>query len=125
MDGFEGRGDVKIIAATNRFDMLDRAILRPGRFDRLIEVPLPNEEGREQIFRIHAREMNVSENVDYERLARVTEGMSGADVKAICTEAGMFSIRDRETEVDMGDFLDAYDKVREDSEEEGEKSMYV
>ncbi|MCX2818166.1 MAG: proteasome regulatory subunit [Methanobacteriota archaeon] len=125
MDGFEGRGDVKIIAATNRFDMLDRAILRPGRFDRLIEVPLPNEEGREQIFRIHSREMNVSDNLDYERLARVTEGMSGADVKAICTEAGMFSIRDRETTVDMGDFLDAYDKVREDSEEEGEKSMYV
>jgi proteasome regulatory subunit len=105
--------------------MLDRAILRPGRFDRLIEVPLPNEEGREQIFRIHSRDMNVSDDVDYERLARVTEGMSGADVKAICTEAGMFSIRDRETTVNMGDFLDAYDKVREDSDEEGSKSMYV
>jgi len=125
MDGFEGRGDVKIIAATNRFDMLDRAILRPGRFDRLIEVPLPNDEGREQIFRIHTREMNVDESVDFERLARTTDGMSGADVKAICTEAGMFSIRDRDPVVDMGNFLDAYDKVREDSEETGEQSMYV
>jgi len=125
MDGFEGRGDVKIIAATNRFDMLDRAILRPGRFDRLIEVPLPNEEGREQIFRIHSRDMNVSDDVDFERLARITDDMSGADVKAVCTEAGMFSIRSRETTVDMGDFLDAYDKVREDSEETSEKTMYV
>ncbi|MDZ7688765.1 MAG: proteasome-activating nucleotidase [Halobacteriales archaeon] len=125
MDGFEGRGDVKIIAATNRFDMLDRAILRPGRFDRLIEVPLPNEEGREQIFRIHSRKMNVADDVDFERLARITDDMSGADVKAVCTEAGMFSIRSRETTVDMGDFLDAYDKVREDSEETSEKTMYV
>ena len=125
MDGFEGRGDVKIIAATNRFDMLDRAILRPGRFDRLIEVPLPNEEGREQIFRIHSRGMNIAEDVDFERLARITDDMSGADVKAVCTEAGMFSIRSRETTVDMGDFLDAYDKVREDTEETSEKTMYV
>ena len=125
MDGFEGRGDVKIIAATNRFDMLDRAILRPGRFDRLIEVPLPNEEGREQIFRIHSRGMNVADDVDFERLARITDDMSGADVKAVCTEAGMFSIRSRETTVDMGDFLDAYDKVREDTEETSEKTMYV
>jgi len=125
MDGFEGRGDVKIIAATNRFDMLDRAILRPGRFDRLIEVPLPDDGGREQIFRIHSRDMNVADGVDFERLAKITEGMSGADVKAVCTEAGMFSIRSRETTVDMGDFLDAYDKVREDTEETGDKTMYV
>ncbi len=125
MDGFEGRGDVKIIAATNRFDMLDRAILRPGRFDRLIEVPLPNDEGREQIFKIHTRNMNVADDVDFERLARITDNMSGADVKAVCTEAGMFSIRSRETTVDMGDFLDAYDKVREDTEESDEKTMYV
>ncbi len=125
MDGFEGRGDVKIIAATNRFDMLDRAILRPGRFDRLIEVPLPNEEAREQILRIHSRDMNIADDVDFERLARISEGMSGADVKAVCTEAGMFSIRDRETTVDMGDFLDAYDKVREENDEEDGKTMYV
>ncbi|MDY7082924.1 MAG: proteasome-activating nucleotidase [Halobacteria archaeon] len=123
MDGFDRRGDVKIIAATNRFDMLDRAILRPGRFDRLIEVPLPDDEGREQIFKIHTRNMNVSDDVDFERLARLTDGMSGADVKAICTEAGMFSIRDRETEVDMGDFLDAYDKVRDEGGDEGESTQ--
>ena len=120
MDGFERRGDVKIIAATNRFDMLDRAILRPGRFDRLIEVPLPQEAGREQIFQIHAQNMNVDDDVDYERLGRISDGMSGADIKAVCTEAGMFAIRDRDDTVTMGDFLDAYDKVRDETSGGGE-----
>ena len=69
--------------------------------------------------------MNVADDVDFERLARITDDMSGADVKAVCTEAGMFSIRSRETTVDMGDFLDAYDKVREDTEETSGKTMYV
>ncbi len=115
MDGFDSRGDVKIIAATNRFDMLDRAILRPGRFDRLIEVPLPETEGREQIFRIHTRDMNVEDGVDFESLARLTEGLSGADVKSICTEAGMFAIRREEGTVRQQDFVEAYDKVSEES----------
>ncbi len=118
MDGFEDRGDIRIIAATNRFDMLDRAILRPGRFDRLIEVPLPDEDGREKIFRIHTRGMNVSEDVDYESLARATEGMSGADIKAICTEAGMFAIREERTEVRMADFREAREKLEADAEED-------
>ena len=113
MDGFEERGDIRIIAATNRFDMLDEAILRPGRFDRLIEVPKPTEEAREQIFRIHTRGMNVADEVDYARLAREAPEASGADVKAICTEAGMFAIRDDRTEVAMGDFLGAIEKLRE------------
>src|SRR6056297_1264870 len=86
MDGFEERGEIRIIAATNRFDMLDRAILRPGRFDRLIEVPKPDEEGKEKIFRIHTRDMNVADDVDYEQLARDAPDASGADIKAICTE---------------------------------------
>ncbi|MDY6776407.1 MAG: proteasome-activating nucleotidase [Halobacteria archaeon] len=119
MDGFDRRGDVKIIAATNRFDMLDRAILRPGRFDRLIEVPPPDEEGRAEIFQVHTRDMKTGE-IDYERLARLTDGMSGADIKAVCTEAGMFAIRDRRDTVEMGDFLDAYDKVRDDKSSDGE-----
>ncbi|PSQ02247.1 peptidase [Halobacteriales archaeon QS_4_69_31] len=119
MDGFEERGEVRIIAATNRFDMLDRAILRPGRFDRLIEVPKPDEAGREQIFRIHTREMNVDDDVDYADLARKTGEASGADVKAVCTEAGMFAIRDDRTEVSMDDFLDAWDKIQ--AEDDGEE----
>jgi len=119
MDGFEDRGEISIIAATNRFDMLDRAILRPGRFDRLIEVPKPDPEGRGQIFKIHTREMNVSDDVDYDGLAEMASEASGADIKAICTEAGMFAIRDDREAVQMGDFRDAYQKIQnEESSEE-------
>ena len=118
MDGFEDRGEIRIIAATNRFDMLDRAILRPGRFDRLIEVPEPDEAGREQIFRIHTRSMSVDDNVDFGRLAAMAEGASGADIKAICTEAGMFAIRDDRTEVRMSDFREAYEKIQTEDEDE-------
>jgi len=117
MDGFEDRGEIRIIAATNRFDMLDRAILRPGRFDRLIEVPKPDEEGREQIFRIHTRDMSVSDDVDFAELAEQTGEASGADVKAVCTEAGMFAIRDDRTEVRMEDFLNAWEKIQEEDDE--------
>ncbi|HKL29883.1 MAG TPA: proteasome-activating nucleotidase [Natrialbaceae archaeon] len=118
MDGFEERGEIRIIAATNRFDMLDRAILRPGRFDRLIEVPKPNEEGREIIFKIHTRNMNVSDDVDFEELADETIDASGADIKAICTEAGMFAIRDDRTEIHMSDFRNAWDKIKAESEDD-------
>jgi proteasome regulatory subunit len=111
MDGFEERGEIRIIAATNRFDMLDRAILRPGRFDRLIEVPEPDVEGREQIFRIHTRDMSVADDIDYAELAASVEGVSGADIKAICTEAGMFAIRDDRTEITMEDLRQAHEKV--------------
>jgi proteasome regulatory subunit len=118
MDGFEDRGEIRIIAATNRFDMLDRAILRPGRFDRLIEVPKPDEVGREQIFRIHTRNMNIADDVDYAELAEIAEDASGADIKAICTEAGMFAIRDDRTEVRMTDFEEAYEKIQSENEDE-------
>ncbi|WP_123537407.1 proteasome-activating nucleotidase Pan1 [Halosimplex salinum] len=118
MDGFEERGEIRIIAATNRFDMLDRAILRPGRFDRLIEVPKPDATGREQIFKIHTRSMNLDEELDFAQLAEMTGEASGADVKAVCTEAGMFAIRDDRTEVRMQDFLDAWDKIQSEDEEE-------
>ncbi|AGB15788.1 26S proteasome subunit P45 family [Halovivax ruber XH-70] len=116
MDGFEDRGDIRIIAATNRFDMLDRAILRPGRFDRLIEVPKPDAEGRELIFEIHTRDMNVADDVDFAELATLAEEASGADVKAICTEAGMFAIRDDRTEIRMEDFRSAWEKVNAESD---------
>ncbi|WP_299269906.1 proteasome-activating nucleotidase Pan1 [Halorientalis sp.] len=122
MDGFEDRGEVRIIAATNRFDMLDRAILRPGRFDRLIEVPKPNAEGREQIFQIHTRDMNVSDDVDWAALAEMAEEASGADVKAVCTEAGMFAIRDDRTEVRTTDFEEAWEKIQSETDEEEEVS---
>ncbi|WP_181686473.1 proteasome-activating nucleotidase Pan1 [Halorhabdus salina] len=118
MDGFDDRGEIRIIAATNRFDMLDRAILRPGRFDRLIEVPKPEIEGREQIFEIHTREMNLAEDVDFARLAEEATEASGADVKAICTEAGMLAIRDDRTEVTEADFVDAWEKIQAEEEDD-------
>ena len=118
MDGFEERGEIRLIAATNRFDMLDRAILRPGRFDRLIEVPKPTQEGRKQIFEIHTRPMNVADGVDFDTLAAETDLASGADIKAICTEAGMFAIRDERTEVTQADFEAAHAKISAEEEEE-------
>jgi proteasome regulatory subunit len=101
------------MAATNRFDMLDGAILRPGRFDRLIEVPKPNAEGRERILRIHTSEMNLAETLEFTDLAAETEGMSGADLASLTTEAGMFAIRDGRDEVEMTDFTDAMAKIEQ------------
>lgn len=114
MDGFDDRGDIYLIGATNRFDMLDRAILRPGRFDRLIEVPKPDVEARRAILEIHTREMSVADDLDFDELAETTAGASGAEIKAICTEAGMFAIRDDRTTIRMQDFLDAEKKIRSD-----------
>ncbi|WP_049934982.1 proteasome-activating nucleotidase Pan2 [Haloplanus natans] len=118
MDGFDDRGDIRIMAATNRFDMLDEAILRPGRFDRLIEVPKPDGEGRARILEIHTRDMNVADDVDYAELADDLDGYSGADLASLATEAGMFAIRDDRTEVRMRDFEDAKAKI-EDAEDGG------
>ncbi len=122
MDGFEDRGQISIIAATNRFDMLDRAILRPGRFDRLIEVPRPDIDGREIIFRIHTRNMNTADEIDFAELAELTEGASGADIKAICTEAGMYAIRDDRLEVTTEDFEHAWEKIDQTNEDADEVS---
>ncbi|CAI1492971.1 Proteasome-activating nucleotidase [Thermococcus nautili] len=110
MDGFDPRGNVKVIAATNRPDILDPALLRPGRFDRLIEVPLPDFRGRLEILKVHTRKMNLKD-VDLRIIAELTEGASGADLKAIATEAGMFAIRDRREYVTQDDFLRAVEKV--------------
>ena len=120
MDGFAERGEIRIIAATNRFDMLDRAILRPGRFDRLIEVPKPDAEGREKIFRIHTDDMNLADDVEFSALAADADDASGADIKAVCTEAGMFAIRDDRTEVRMADFDEAWEKIEDDEEATGD-----
>ncbi|WP_254864582.1 proteasome-activating nucleotidase Pan2 [Halovivax gelatinilyticus] len=114
MDGFENRGEIRIIAATNRFDMLDRAILRPGRFDRLIEVPEPDVEGRERIFEIHTATLSTAEAVDCAALAAETEGYSGAEIESVTTEAGMFAIRDGRTDVTMADFEAAIEKIEDD-----------
>lgn len=111
LDGFDSLENVKIIGATNRPDILDDALLRPGRFDRIIEIPSPNYEGRMEIFHIHCRKMNVVKTLDFEELAMKSPGATGAEIKAICTEAGMFAIRDNRSKVRMQDFLDAIQKV--------------
>ena len=119
MDGFQNNSDVKIIAATNRIDILDPALLRPGRFDRIIEVPLPEEKGREEIFKIHLRRM--STKADPKALAKKTDGAVGAEIKAICTEAGMFAIRDKRKIVEKKDFEKAIKKVLGEDEAAGEE----
>ncbi len=111
LDGFESRGDIGIIGATNRPDILDPALLRPGRFDRFIEVPEPNEEGRREILSIHTSKMNLDKEADLDLLSTLTDGCSGADLKAICTEAGMFAIRSERKYVTVADFMDAIEKI--------------
>ena len=111
MDGFEPLANVKIIAATNRPDILDDALLRPGRFDRIIEVPVPAYAGRVDIFKIHTRGMAVRDVLDFEQLAARCDGSTGADIKAICTEAGMWAIREERDYVTAQDFERALEKV--------------
>jgi len=115
LDGFNPLGEVKIIGATNRPDILDEALLRPGRFDRIIEIPMPGSESRMTIFKIHSRKMNVAGEVDYGVLASRCDGATGADIHAICTEAGMFAIREDRESVTMTDFERAVDKVLGDN----------
>jgi len=110
MDGFDSGGDVKIIAATNRPDILDPAILRPGRFDRIIEIAAPDEDGRLEILKIHTKKMNLN-SVDLRDIAKSAENMVGADLKAVCTEAGMFAIREGRSFVTPNDFKEAIAKV--------------
>jgi proteasome regulatory subunit len=125
MDGFEERGEIRIIAATNRFDMLDRAILRPGRFDRLIEVPKPDWNARERILDIHTREMSLAADVDLSVLAGDTDGLSGAELASLATEAGMFAIRGERTDVHMADFEDALEKVRDEDDTTGQPVAFA
>jgi proteasome regulatory subunit len=111
MDGFDARGEVKLIAATNRLDMLDPALLRPGRFDRVIEIPMPNKDARESILRIHTAGMSLGPDVNLRMISDLAEGSSGADLKALSTEAGMYAIREERTMVYQSDFESAAAKI--------------
>ncbi len=114
MDGFENRGDVKILGATNRIDILDKALLRPGRFDRIIEIPLPDVEGRLSILKVHCRALTIDDSVNLTEVAQMTDGKNGADLHAICMEAGMFAIRKDRPAILQEDFLSAVAKVGAD-----------
>ncbi|KAG7672937.1 hypothetical protein Ndes2526B_g08537 [Nannochloris sp. 'desiccata'] len=111
LDGFDARGNIKVLMATNRPDTLDPALLRPGRLDRKVEFGLPDLEGRTQIFKIHTRTMSVERDIRFELLARLCPNATGADIRSVCTEAGMYAIRARRKTVNEKDFLDAIEKV--------------
>jgi 26S proteasome regulatory subunit T4 len=111
MDGFDYLGKTKIIMATNRPDTLDPALLRPGRLDRKIEIPLPNEQGRLEILKIHATKMAKHGEIDYEAVVKLSDGFNGADLRNVCTEAGMFAIREERDYVIQDDFMKAVRKV--------------
>ena len=111
MDGFEGGEGVIVIAATNRPDVLDPALLRPGRFDRQVVVPLPDVRGREQLLKVHARKVNIQENTPLQLIARGTPGFSGADLANLVNEAALFAARADKKQVDMEDFEKAKDKI--------------
>ncbi len=111
MDGFDPRGEVKLVAATNRPDMLDPALLRPGRFDRLIYVPMPDREARLSILKIHTRDMNLHCDANLKQIADIADGASGAELKALATEAGMFAIQDERDVIYQSDFQSAWNKI--------------
>lgn len=111
LDGFEATNKIKVLMATNRIDILDAALLRPGRIDRKIEFPNPNEGSRFDILKIHSRKMNLMRGIDLKKVADKMPGASGAELKASCTEAGMFALRERRIHVTQEDFEMAVAKV--------------
>jgi 26S proteasome regulatory subunit T6 len=111
LDGFESSNQIKVIMATNRLDILDPALLRPGRIDRKIEFPNPTEDSRADILKIHSRKMNLVRGIDLKKIAAKMGGASGAESKAVCTEAGMFALRERRVHVTQEDFEMAVSKV--------------
>ena len=112
LDGFASDDRVKVLAATNRVDVLDPALLRSGRLDRKIEFPLPNEEARAQILKIHSRKMTVDEAVNWPELARSTDEFGGAQLKAVCVEAGMIALRKGMVKIGHEHYVDAIAEVQ-------------
>jgi len=123
MDGFDNRGDIRIMAATNRPDMLDPALLRPGRFDRIIEIPFPDIESRIEILKIHTRNLSLGD-VDLNSIVSRTEGATGAELEAICREAGMIAVRESAEAIEEEHFDAAIRKVRHEMPEQDAR-MYI
>merc|ERR1712157_665260 len=111
LDGFEATNQIKVVMATNRIDILDEALLRPGRIDRKVEFPNPNEDARLEILKIHSRKMNLMRGINLRKISTQMSGASGAESKAVCTEAGMFALRERRQHVTEDDFQMAVSKV--------------
>jgi 26S proteasome regulatory subunit T2 len=111
LDGFDDKNDVKVIMATNKIETLDPALIRPGRIDRKIEFPLPDSATKRRIFQIHTAKMQMAPDVDVEELVNTKDELSGADIKAVCTEAGLLALRERRMRVTMDDFTKAKEKA--------------
>ncbi len=125
IDGFEPLGDVKLIAATNRIDIIDPAITRPGRFDRLVLVNTPDQEGIHEIIKIHTKNMTIGKDVDFKSLARRMKDLSGAEIKAVCVEAGYFAIRADRVKVSMDDFNKAIRKIKIEEVKKVKELSYI
>merc|ERR1712130_851125 len=125
LDGFDSRGDVKVIMATNRIESLDPALIRPGRIDRKIEFPLPDEKTKRRIFGIHTNRMTLSEDVSLEEYINSKEELSGADIKAICTEAGLLALRERRMKVTQEDFKKSKENVLYRKQEGTPEGLYM
>jgi len=113
MDGFSSTSQVKVIMATNRPDILDPALLRPGRLDRKIEIPLPNEQSRYEIIKIHSKSLTVSGDIDFDSIVKLSEGFNGADLRNVCTEAGLFALREEHDCITNEDFMKAVRTVKQ------------
>ena len=125
LDGFDSRGNIKVLMATNRPDTLDPALLRPGRLDRRVEFGLPDNEGRAHILRIHARSMSVERNIRFDLIARLCPNTTGAELRSVATEAGMFAIRANRKVATEKDFLQAVDKVVRQGSKFSSTSLYA
>ena len=125
LDGFDSRGEVKVIMATNRIETLDPALIRPGRIDRKIEFPLPDEKTKRRIFGIHTGKMTLSDDVDLEDYIMSKDDLSGADIKAICTEAGLLALRERRMKVTQEDFKKAKENVLYRKQEGTPEGLYM
>lgn len=125
LDGFDSRGDVKVIMATNRIEALDPALIRPGRIDRKIEFPLPDIKTKRRIFNIHTGRMTLSDDVDLEEFVAAKDDLSGADIKAVCTEAGLLALRERRMRVVADDFRKAKEKVLYRKQEGTPEGLYL
>lgn len=125
MDGFDTRNDVKVIMATNKIENLDPALIRPGRIDRKIEFPLPDHKIKMSILRIHTSRMNLAPDVDLESLISENDGLSGADIKALATEAGLLALRERRMQVTKKDLDSAKERVLARNEDQGPAGLYL
>ncbi|XP_043930636.1 26S proteasome regulatory subunit 4 [Protopterus annectens] len=125
LDGFDSRGDVKVVMATNRIETLDPALIRPGRIDRKIEFPLPDEKTKRRIFQIHTSRMTLATDVNLDDLIMAKDDLSGADIKAICTEAGLMALRERRMKVTNEDFKKSKENVLYKKQEGTPEGLYL